>query len=213
MTTHPTPRRRRPARRRGPAAWPRWWRSSSLAVVMLRAVRCRALNAFKSPARLRRERPAELPTEFYTDGLVNFWDRVDFGRKLLEHVLISGSVAVLGGAALAAQRLRARHRPGAGAGSGSSCCFLLANMLPQEALVYPLYYLAKEVGLYDTQLVGDHHLHRDPERRSAPTCSSSVLRHVPQGAARGGRASTARAAGRSCGGSSSRSAGRPCRCC
>ena len=30
--------------------------------------------------------------------------------------------------------------------------FLLANMLPQEALVYPLYYLAKQVGLYDTRL-------------------------------------------------------------
>ena len=30
--------------------------------------------------------------------------------------------------------------------------FLLANMLPQEALVYPLYYVAKQVGLYDTRL-------------------------------------------------------------
>jgi raffinose/stachyose/melibiose transport system permease protein len=30
--------------------------------------------------------------------------------------------------------------------------FLIANFLPQEGLVYPLYYLAKKVGLYDTQL-------------------------------------------------------------
>ena len=30
--------------------------------------------------------------------------------------------------------------------------FLLANMLPQEALVYPLYFFAKQVGLYNTQL-------------------------------------------------------------
>src|SRR5665647_2095083 len=30
--------------------------------------------------------------------------------------------------------------------------FLLANMLPQEALIYPLYYLAKQTGLYNTQL-------------------------------------------------------------
>ena len=30
--------------------------------------------------------------------------------------------------------------------------FLVANTLPQEALVYPLYYLAKEAGLYDTRL-------------------------------------------------------------
>jgi raffinose/stachyose/melibiose transport system permease protein len=31
--------------------------------------------------------------------------------------------------------------------------FLIANLLPQEALVYPLYYLSKEAGLYDTQFV------------------------------------------------------------
>ena len=30
--------------------------------------------------------------------------------------------------------------------------FLVANTLPQEALVYPLYYLAKQVHLYDTRL-------------------------------------------------------------
>ena len=29
--------------------------------------------------------------------------------------------------------------------------FLLANVLPQEGLIYPLYYLAKQVGLYDTK--------------------------------------------------------------
>ena len=28
--------------------------------------------------------------------------------------------------------------------------FLLANLLPQEALLYPLYYMFKEVGLYDS---------------------------------------------------------------
>jgi raffinose/stachyose/melibiose transport system permease protein len=27
--------------------------------------------------------------------------------------------------------------------------FLLANMLPQEAMIYPLYYMFKQVGLYD----------------------------------------------------------------
>jgi raffinose/stachyose/melibiose transport system permease protein len=30
--------------------------------------------------------------------------------------------------------------------------FMLANILPNEAVVYPLYYMAKEVGLYNTQL-------------------------------------------------------------
>jgi raffinose/stachyose/melibiose transport system permease protein len=31
--------------------------------------------------------------------------------------------------------------------------FLLANLLPHEALVYPLYYLSKEVDLYNTRLI------------------------------------------------------------
>ena len=31
--------------------------------------------------------------------------------------------------------------------------FLLANTMPQEALVYPLYYMSKEVHLYDTRVV------------------------------------------------------------
>ena len=30
--------------------------------------------------------------------------------------------------------------------------FLLANTMPQEVLVYPLYFLSKKVGLYDTRL-------------------------------------------------------------
>lgn len=30
--------------------------------------------------------------------------------------------------------------------------FLLANMLPQETIVYPLYYAAKQVGLYNSRL-------------------------------------------------------------
>jgi len=30
--------------------------------------------------------------------------------------------------------------------------FMLANILPNEAVVYPLYYMAKEAGLYNTQL-------------------------------------------------------------
>ena len=62
--------------------------------------------------------------------------------------------------------------------------FLVANLLPQEGLVYPLYYLAKKAYLYDSPLVDHHHLHGDPERlRHLPAVVG--LPRVPAGAARG----------------------------
>ena len=86
--------------------------------------------------------------------------------------------------------------------------FLLANMMPQEALIYPLYYVAKEVGLYNTQLVGDHHLHRHPERvRHLPARLGA--RHVPARAAGGGRAGRRRQVDDAVAGGLPRTCGRP----
>ena len=108
------------------------------------------LNAFKSPADYAANGPVSLPSHLYFDGLVNFWNRVDFPEKLVNSIWISGAVAVgatlvslLNAYALGIGRIRGRlWIVGA---------FLLANMLPQEALIYPLYYLAKQVGLYNNQ--------------------------------------------------------------
>ncbi|MEU5045945.1 carbohydrate ABC transporter permease [Streptomyces griseorubiginosus] len=109
------------------------------------------VNAFKSPAEYARNGPLSLPDGLYTQGLKDFWERVDFGRKLVNSVLISGSVAVLAvilsvlnAYAIGIGRIRFR--------TWVLAFFVLANMLPQEALVYPVYYLSKEVGLYDTRL-------------------------------------------------------------
>ncbi|MER6284349.1 carbohydrate ABC transporter permease [Streptomyces sviceus] len=109
------------------------------------------LNAFKSPTEYAQHGPLSLPDGFYTDGIKDFWERVDFGRKLVNSVLISGSVAVLAvvlsvlnAYAIGIGRIRAR--------TWVLAFFVLANMLPQEALVYPVYYLSKQVGLYDTRL-------------------------------------------------------------
>ncbi len=110
-----------------------------------------ALNAVKSPAEYSANGPLSLPKGLYLDGIEDFWERVDFGRKLVNSVLISGSVAV-GAAVLSVLNAyaigigRVKGRPWVLA------FFVLANMLPQEALVYPVYYLSKEVGLYDTRL-------------------------------------------------------------
>ncbi|MDG4811242.1 carbohydrate ABC transporter permease [Micromonospora sp. WMMD1120] len=121
------------------------------ALVMLVPFVFMLLNAFKSPGDYSSDGPLSWPTEFYTEGLRRYWTTVDFPLKLWNSAIIAGSVAVLGvlvsllnAYALGVGRVRGRL--------WIVGLFLLANMLPQEALVYPLYYVAKEVGLYNTQL-------------------------------------------------------------
>ncbi|MBP2479601.1 raffinose/stachyose/melibiose transport system permease protein [Crossiella equi] len=122
-----------------------------LAVTVLVPFAIVALNAVKTPAEYAAGGPLSLPGGLHLDGIVEFWHRVDFGGKLLNSALISGSVAVLAvlvsvcsAYALGIGRVRGR--------TWLVVLFLIANTLPQEALVYPLYHLFKEVGLYDTQL-------------------------------------------------------------
>ena len=110
-----------------------------------------AVNAVKSPTEYSQNGPLSLPKGLYLDGIKDFWERVDFGQKLVNSVLISGSVAVL---AVVLSVLNA-YAIGIGRIRGRTwvlAFFVLANMLPQEALVYPVYYLSKEAGLYDTRL-------------------------------------------------------------
>jgi raffinose/stachyose/melibiose transport system permease protein len=109
------------------------------------------LNAFKSPSDYSTNGPLSLPTEFYTKGLTTYWTQVNYPQKLLNSIVISGTVAVaatlislLNAFALGIGRVRGRV--------WIVGVFLLANMLPQEALVYPLYFFSKQVGLYNTQL-------------------------------------------------------------
>ncbi|MFC5382483.1 carbohydrate ABC transporter permease [Aquipuribacter nitratireducens] len=144
----PRPRSRRRRRRTG-ADW------ATLAVAVLVGLLVAVpfllilVNSFKSPAEYSSEGPLSLPSSLYVDGIVAFWERVDFPEKLWNSVLISGSVAVLAvllsvlnAFALGIGRVKGR--------TGIVLLILLANMLPQEVLLYPLYFMFKEVGLYNT---------------------------------------------------------------
>ena len=106
------------------------------------------VNSFKSPADYASKGPLQLPIHPYFQGIIDFWNRVDFPRKLWNSIFISSLVAVfavalsvLNAYALGIGRVRAR--------SWIIVLFLLGNMLPQEALLYPLYMMFKRVGLYD----------------------------------------------------------------
>ena len=108
-------------------------------------------NALKTPEEYTSTGPLAPPDGFNLDAVQAFWERTDFGNVLLNSVLISGSVAVL---AVLLSVLNA-YALGIGRIKGRMwvlVLLLLANTVPQEALVYPLYYLSKQVGLYDTKL-------------------------------------------------------------
>jgi len=108
------------------------------------------INSFKSPADYNAAGPLTLPTDLYFDGMVNFWQRVDFPEKLWNSFFISSVVAIL---AVAISLLNA-FALGIGRVRGRTwivLLILLANMLPQEVLLYPLYFMFKTVGLYDNQ--------------------------------------------------------------
>jgi len=106
------------------------------------------MNSFKSPSDYATSGPLALPTQLYFDGISAFWNRVQFPEKLWNSVFISGMVSIL---AVVISVFNA-YAIGIGRVKGRTwiiILFLLANMIPQESLLYPLYYMFKQVGLYD----------------------------------------------------------------
>lgn len=106
------------------------------------------VNAFKSPIDYATSGPFALPQAIDLSGIQSFWNRVNFPQKVWNSLFIAGIVAVLAvlisvlnAFAIGIGRVRGR--------TWIVLLFLLANLLPQEALLYPLYYMFKSVGLYD----------------------------------------------------------------
>jgi raffinose/stachyose/melibiose transport system permease protein len=138
-------------RRRNPSLYIVLLSLAVLALVMLVPFVIVTLNAIKSPSEYAAHGPLSLPKGLYLQGIKDFWERVDFGAKLWNSILISGSVAVL---AVLLSVLNA-YALGIGRIKGRLwilVLFLVGNTLPQEGLVYPLYFLAKKLNLYDTRL-------------------------------------------------------------
>jgi raffinose/stachyose/melibiose transport system permease protein len=138
-------------KRRDPSKWIVLVAFVVLAVVMLIPFGIVLINAIKTPTEYANHGPLSLPHGVNTEGVRKFWDLVDFGKKLENSFVISFSVAVL---AVLLSVLNA-YALGIGKVKGRTwvlVLFLICNTLPQEGLVYPLYYLAKKFGLYDTRL-------------------------------------------------------------
>ncbi|MGF0117634.1 carbohydrate ABC transporter permease [Promicromonospora sp. Marseille-Q5078] len=145
------PQRREGGRhRRGAARWFVLAGAVVVALLVLAPLLVMLLNAFKSPEDYTQNGPLSLPSSLYLDGLVNFWQRTDFPVKLWNSFFISAVVAVaacvlslLNAYAIGIGRIRGRL--------WIVLLFLLANMLPQEALIYPLFDMARQVGLSNSQ--------------------------------------------------------------
>ncbi|MET3898511.1 raffinose/stachyose/melibiose transport system permease protein [Devosia sp. UYZn731] len=109
------------------------------------------INSIKSGVDYARNGPLSIPTSTDFGALAYFWNLSDFGRKLVNSVIISLSVSLLG---VLISLLNA-YAISIGRVKGSRIflvILLLGIMVPQESIVYPLYYMAKATGLYDTQL-------------------------------------------------------------
>lgn len=154
MAVTTPPRRRRTTRPRGGMTRKTGVDWLMLAFALVAAVLIVApfylivINSFKSPADYSNGGPLALPTGLYFDGIAAFWERVNFPQKVWNSFFISGTVAilavlisVLNAFAIGIGRVRGR--------AWIVLLFLLANLLPQEALLYPLYYMFREVGLYN----------------------------------------------------------------
>lgn len=109
------------------------------------------INAFKPADEYIKGGPLPLPSRLDVDALISFWNGVNFWQKLLNSTILSVSVALIAAAlsllsafAIGIGRIRGRV--------GILAVFMVAFTIPQEALIYPLYYLTKNLDLYDNLL-------------------------------------------------------------
>jgi len=150
-TAEPRNRRGHSLSRRTPGAWLVLVLMIALAALTILPVLLAALNAFKTNADYVDNGPLAIPQSLSIDSLMSFWSYVDFTNKLLNSLLISGGTAVLG----VLISLLAAYALGIGRVRGRFVVLsvaLLTFAMPQEALIYPIYYILQPLGLYDTQL-------------------------------------------------------------
>lgn len=122
-----------------------------LALVVLFPILILVINAFKTQPDYTQNGPLTLPVEPTISNMTSFWESSNFPVKVINSVVISLSVAVIG----VVLSILNSFAIGIGKVKGSrliTLLILLANMAPQEALLYPLYYMFKQIGIYDTQL-------------------------------------------------------------
>jgi raffinose/stachyose/melibiose transport system permease protein len=130
----------------------RWWVLAAICVALLLFLSPFVLaftNAVRTPEDYGTYGPLAFPRSFDLTALKDFWNNVDFTRKLINSTLISACTAVI---AVFISLLNA-YAFGIGRVKGNRfllTLLLVGIMIPHESLVYPIYYLSKSIGLFDT---------------------------------------------------------------
>ncbi|MEN9741401.1 MAG: hypothetical protein RIR66_357 [Actinomycetota bacterium] len=109
------------------------------------------LNAFKTPQEYVQSGVLAWPSKLDFSKITKFWVDTDFTGKLLNSIKISLSVSIIAvllsfftAYALGIGRIKGRM--------WVLGFFMVAFTIPQEALVYPIYKVSKQLNLYDTHL-------------------------------------------------------------
>ena len=181
------------------------------AVLMLAPFVLMVMNAFKAPRQYSTGGPLALPTSLYTDGLVKFWNAVDFPRQALELDLHLRPPSRSPATALSrAQRVRDRHRPGQG-GPGSCSCSSWRTCSRRRCSSTRCSRWPQSVGLYNS--AGRSIIIFTVIQSAFGTyLLACLLGTFPKELSRGGRPGRRELAGACCGRSSSRSSGPRCPC-
>ncbi|MBI5958366.1 MAG: carbohydrate ABC transporter permease [Chloroflexi bacterium] len=121
-----------------------------LLIVVLFPLVVITLNSFKTEEEYFRNGPLSMPSTLSLDNVRAVWDRLDYTTKLKNSFMISLATALAGvtlsllnAFALGIGRIKGR--------AFFLVFFVMAITLPHEMLAYPLYYMFKEVGLYDSR--------------------------------------------------------------
>jgi raffinose/stachyose/melibiose transport system permease protein len=106
------------------------------------------INAFKTEPEFIAGGPLALPKGIDLTNMIDFWNAVNFPQKLWNSILVSVTVSIIG----VALSLTTSFALGIGRVRGRLwilAIFMIAFTIPQEALVYPLYNMAKATHTYD----------------------------------------------------------------
>ncbi|OUC84010.1 carbohydrate ABC transporter permease [Streptomyces swartbergensis] len=139
------------ASRRTPLSWAALIAVGVFVLAFLAPFLVILLNAFKTSGDFRAHGSLSLPASWNWGVIEDVWQRTEFTQKLLNSVetslgvvVIAVVLALFNAYALGIGRVRWR--------TAFLVFFLGVNVLPQEGLIYPIYYLFKELGLYDGKL-------------------------------------------------------------
>lgn len=120
-----------------------------LALVIVSPIILLVIDAFKSNADYSANGPLSWPGSLSLEGFKDYLAVVDYPRALWNSVVISALVAAFG----VVLSLLSAYAIGVGrikGGTGMLTILLLATMVPQEALIYPLFYGAQATHTINT---------------------------------------------------------------